>query len=490
MTAPRPSHAQTLQTKMRPRTLLLLPLLLLLAATHATAYAQHIAPVKRFHEKDSPFRDYQDNFISGFMQTCGADSLNGFLQMPFVGDPLLLYVGEKDSTQFMAYASGFENLKSGPAQEGVQVDLIRYGIKAEISAKPGHCVQRYSFPDTTASKGFLVDLDHALHGAGNGDMDVKFIDRTTIRAYRRGKTKGDGEPELYYVAHFSHPFTTWNVRREKVRLKNGAMEKRCKVAFTFEIENGETLTVQSAVSARSTDDAYAQIKGLPAERNFSDTRSKPREDDKPAMAQHVRRTAGSTRRHATTAKAGSSARSGTGTDGDFTASLIEITTLDARLRAAFYNAMNSLLQTPECRTVDNGADFLSRIGKFYEDGHATARPAEAEQTDSLLRHYAGSLFTGEAGKVTEAQAAWYVFHALGFCPADTPGAYRLTRPVFNVTTIRLPQGRRFILHTKGISPRRGTIGSATLSHEPLPENLTFTQEQMLRGGIMEIKMKK
>ena len=69
--------------------------------------AQSISPITRFHSTNSPYTQYNDQFLSGFLQTSSVlNSRNGFLQLPFVGDPLLVYVGEKDSTQFMAYASG------------------------------------------------------------------------------------------------------------------------------------------------------------------------------------------------------------------------------------------------------------------------------------------------------------------------------------------------------------------------------------------------
>lgn len=470
-------------------------MLLLLAATNVSIYAQNIIPVKRFHEKNSPYRDYQNNFISGFMQTCEPDSLNGFLQMPFIGDPLLVYVGEKDSTQFTAYASGFENQKITLNKGRYEVDLTRYGIKADLLTKSSYCVQRYDYPDTTATKGFLIDLDHALYGAGNGDMDVKFIDRNTIRAYRRSKKTDDGEPELYYVAHFSHPFSTWNIRREKVQLKNGEKESRCKVAFTFELKNGELLTVQSAVSSQSTDDAYAQIKGLPEEKHFSDKRPAKYEEDKPLLAQNTegkQRSNSSSnplRRRIVPPIARLDQLPNTDLGGNYAASLIEITTRDAESRAAFYSAMNTLLRTAECKTASNGLDFLSRIEEFYK-AHTEAMPQTAEQTDTILHQYVSKLFTGGGEKATNAQAAWYVFNALGFCPTDTAGTYRLTRPIFNVSTIYLPQGRRFIVHTKNISRGRYTISKATLSHQPLPESLTFTRQRMFRGGIMEVKMDK
>ena len=49
--------------------------------------------------------------------------------MPFVGNPVWVYVGEKDSTQFMAYASGYEFAEGLPPGK-CRARLTRYDIRA------------------------------------------------------------------------------------------------------------------------------------------------------------------------------------------------------------------------------------------------------------------------------------------------------------------------------------------------------------------------
>ena len=67
-------------------------------------------PIVRLHTADSPYAPYDDSLLSGFLQSGGRPLQSGFLQIPFVGDPVWVYVGEKDSTQFMAYSSGYQVL--------------------------------------------------------------------------------------------------------------------------------------------------------------------------------------------------------------------------------------------------------------------------------------------------------------------------------------------------------------------------------------------
>ena len=106
-------------------------LLCLMAAFASLAtQAQWLVPMTRFHDKDSKYTYYNNNFLSGFMQSAHVNDANdGFLQLPFVGEPLLRYVGEKDSTQFMAYASGYEFYQRDDAAKRYDVLYTRYGVK-------------------------------------------------------------------------------------------------------------------------------------------------------------------------------------------------------------------------------------------------------------------------------------------------------------------------------------------------------------------------
>lgn len=476
-----------------PTAALLAALLFLMPLTvpTATVQAQNLTPVTRFHAGQNPNAPYFDELLSGFLQSASPNIPGGFLQMPFVGNPVWVYVGEKDSTQFMAYASGYEFAEGLPPGK-CRARLTRYDIRAELTEHPAFLEQLYTYPDTTAEKGFLIDLDHALSGPGCEDMDVVFIDKRTIRAHRRTAVAGNAaQPDLYYYARFSHPFTTWNVRRERVTLENGQKESRCKVAFTFPLKPGEQLKVISAVSALSTNEAYACVEGHRPATPFSDKRKPlPPRDYTPLLAQNEGGSPSgpASRRHGGT----SASRSKTGgrTQAGKTApaspyAFIEITTRQAPLQAAFHAAMNRLISLPAMKGVTQADDFLQRLAALYP----AAEPApDALATDSLLRSMAQSMLKGENEQAdATAQAAWYVFNAIGFRPVrQSAGTWQVVRPVFNIVTLHVGRGRRFILHTKRNLPSRPLVGRATLQGNPLPVGLTFTHEQLVRGGIMEI----
>lgn len=459
--------------------------------------AQSLAPATRFHEKDSPYTFYNNNFLSGFLQSTNNDNIaQGFLQIPFVGDPLLVYVGEKDSTQFMAYASGYT--LQHPSANEYQVNYTRYGIEADLQSMPGYCVQHYTFPDTTADKGFLLDIDNAGFGPQNEDMDVVFIDKRTIRAHKRSDKATTGVPDLYYVAHFSHPFTKWNVRREVVHLENGQRELRCKAAFMFELPKSESLTVTSAVSAVSTDAAYALVQSNGMKKHFNDKRlPKPKTDDSRLLAQNrptpqQRATPTRPQTKVTTATTKPSKPTTAPQEQRIVrqpssniyapTKWLEIATRNAELQAAFTAALQQLQQ--HHTKVKQSADalaFIDAITPLYPTDATT----DAQEADSLLRLTAQALFTGQ--RMTDAQATWFVFNALGFVP-NKPNSYQLVRPLFNVATLQLPRTRRLIIHTKNNTSRNCHIKQATLMHQPLTSDRSFTREQLAKGGIMEIKM--
>ena len=468
---------------------------LLCSTVSYISYSQSVSPVTRFHPSRGQYDFYADGLLSGFMQTAGGgvsssgNHSDGFLQMPFVGDPLLVYVGEKDSTQFMAYASGYNMQRVAASPNHYIAELTRYGITADISAYPAYVEQVYTYPDTTAAKGFLIDIDHAVTGTANEDMNVVFVDKQTVRAYKRTRLPSPQASEFYYVAHFSVPFDTWNVRRERVTLENGEKEARCKVAFTFRLKKGERLHVQSAVSSVSTDAAYAHLPGERAQRHFDDRRASLVGTGDPCPS--------SQNKMEVSATSGEQKISGSGRAGlpmkPRQGDLIEISTRDATLRLAFYDAMSRLRRLPELRQTTSAADFVERLSKLYPSDQRWTQ-GSAAKTDSLLRCYISDFLRGhsqpsmpELRQLDEdGRAAWLVFSALGIRPQHD--GYELLRPAFNVATLYMKGGRRMVLYVKRASLSRRRVTAVSWAGVSLPAPYRLTSEQLRRGGMLEVTM--
>ena len=452
-----------------------------------TASAQYLDPVTRFYAEDNPYRSYSNEFLSGFVQSADGMAQNGFLQMPFVGDPLLIYVGEKDSTQYMAYASGYDFKQRADNTGRYFVDLTRYGIKAQLTALPAYTIHEYTYPDTLADKGFLVDLDYAVKGFMKEDMDVKLVDKYTLCASKHASADPQS-PQLFYYAQFSHPFTTWNIRRERVKLENGQKEARCKVALTFSLKPNEKLVVASAVSKVSSDRALAQLEGHAPKRykesnSSNSSRIIYRFDKSTSTARYTPKKKSLVNQQLVA----TNQTEKESTAVDVPVEFVELVTREADLKAAFFSAMSLLKVQPECRNLKSVDEFFAVIAPIY---FRSAEPqADERRTDTLLRKYAQDLFKGDKLRQNQvSQAAWYVFNALGLRPIAGENKYELVRPLFNVATLYLSNGRRLMMHMKNNSSANVFVERVEVMHKPLIGKPVFTYEQLMRGGMVEVKM--
>ena len=84
-------------------------------------------------------------------------------------------------------------------------------------------------------------------------------------------------------------------------------------------------------------------------------------------------------------------------------------------------------------------------------------------------------------------SSWYVFNAMGFYTV-TPGVgqYVLGSPLFDRVTIRLENGRKFVITADGNAPDRPT--SVRLrSTRPWTKNW-FDHETLMAGGELRLEM--
>ena len=454
-------------------------------------------PIVRLHTADSPYAPYDDSLLSGFLQSGGRPLQSGFLQIPFVGDPVWVYVGEKDSTQFMAYSSGYQVLPAAAPSRSFSYLLERYGVRADITTAPTRWVQRYTFPDTLADKGFLIDIDHSATGAGCEDMDFYFVDRRTVEAHKRGYADSPQQPDEYYYARFSHTFKTFNVRREKVKLADGSSEARCKAAFTFDLKPGEVLTVESSVSSVSAAQACLQLTGVNPPRSLAQARKKR---PAPAPAYVADNTSPNTSSSLpvkprvnpkkpvdrTLKPPRPSSAVAVSEQKDPWSSILEVGTMDASLRAAFFTALGQLKsELPELKKQTDAAPLLKALLERYP--HSLHPQADAAATDSLLRHYARNLLHGKAADgsaFTTDHALWFVANAIGFRPAEN-GEVAIVRPLFNVVTFHYTGSRRLVFHTRGNTPQRLRVTRPRWNGAALSAP-SIASSELLKGGILQV----
>jgi putative alpha-1,2-mannosidase len=87
-----------------------------------------------------------------------------------------------------------------------------------------------------------------------------------------------------------------------------------------------------------------------------------------------------------------------------------------------------------------------------------------------------------------AMSSWYVFSALGFYPV-TPGVdqYAIGSPLFEKATIKLENGKEFIIEAENNSPENIYIQSATLNGKSYSHNWT-NHENIVNGGTLNLVM--
>ncbi len=85
-------------------------------------------------------------------------------------------------------------------------------------------------------------------------------------------------------------------------------------------------------------------------------------------------------------------------------------------------------------------------------------------------------------------SGWYVLASMGFYPVLVgKPEFQLSTPVFDKVTIHLPEGRDFIIETKGISDTNFYIGSASLNGKPY-DKCSINHADILSGGILEYQV--
>lgn len=85
-------------------------------------------------------------------------------------------------------------------------------------------------------------------------------------------------------------------------------------------------------------------------------------------------------------------------------------------------------------------------------------------------------------------SAWYIFSAMGFYPVNPiSGEYIIGAPQIKEITINLPNGKKFIVHSKELSKENKYIKSITLNGKPI-NGYKIKHSDIINGGILEYTM--
>lgn len=87
-------------------------------------------------------------------------------------------------------------------------------------------------------------------------------------------------------------------------------------------------------------------------------------------------------------------------------------------------------------------------------------------------------------------SAWYVFGAMGLYPFNpASGEYQIASPIFEKTSLQLPNGKTFTIVAENTSDENRYIQAATLNGETF-DRTYITHEEILKGGKLKLIMNK
>ena len=199
---------------------------------------------------------YQDSIISGFSHThlsgTGAGDLYDIQVMPTNSR-----FSERIKANGMRPFSVFHHDREQATAGYYAVDLLSYGIKAELTATERVGIQRYTFPKDKDSK-ITVDLGFAMNWDTPTQTYMKVVDNTTIEGYRFS-TGWAKDQRIYFVMQFSKPFADYALYHEdmKVRIETKALHTR--IELSFPTEDNEQIVVKTALSTADIAGAYASM---------------------------------------------------------------------------------------------------------------------------------------------------------------------------------------------------------------------------------------
>ena len=195
---------------------------------------------------------YPDSIITGFSHThlsgTGAGDLYDVLIMP-TNSRFNERIEANNHLPFSVFSHKHETATAGY----YSVDLLSYGIKAELTATPRVGVQRYTFPKDEQSK-ITIDLGYSINWDKPTETYLKVVDNTTLEGYRFS-TGWARNQKVYFVIKLSKPFADKEFTEEK---ENGK-SNRSKIVLLYATADNEAIVVKTALSMHSIAEAYKNM---------------------------------------------------------------------------------------------------------------------------------------------------------------------------------------------------------------------------------------
>ena len=211
---------------------------------------------------------YPDSIISGFshmhLTGTGAGDLYDILVMP-TNSRTSKTIKENGNRPYSRYDHKQENASPG----NYTVDLLDFGIKAELTATRRTGVHRYTFPKDDHSA-ITIDLGYAMNWDAPTDTYLKVVDNNTIEGYRKS-TGWAKDQRVFFVMKFSKPFQEFELFLNDSLVKtNEVQSKNTKIKLVYETSEDEQIVVKTGLATSNIKGAYRSLEIEVAEKSFDE----------------------------------------------------------------------------------------------------------------------------------------------------------------------------------------------------------------------------
>ena len=213
---------------------------------------------------------YDHGTLLGFSLThlsgTGIPDLGDFLFMPGTGE-IHLDPGTHDDPD-SGYRSRYSHEEEWCSPNHYAVNLLDYGVKAEMTSSLHSGILRFTYPEAEDSF-ILLDLDHTLWW-NCAWSNIRIEDEHTLTGYKLVKGWGP-ERHIYFTAEFSKPIEDFGIMQDgglvhyntkRFRSSREAWGKGIKFWLKFPTSENEQVTVKVAISSVDADGARGNLREI------------------------------------------------------------------------------------------------------------------------------------------------------------------------------------------------------------------------------------
>ena len=214
---------------------------------------------------------YQDTIISGCSHThltgTGAGDLYDILVMP-TNSRFTKRIKENNYKPFSSFSHNKEEASPGY----YSVDLLDFGIKAELTATERTGIHKYTFPEDDNSQ-IYIDLGYSLNWDSPTETYIRVVDDNTIEGFRKS-TGWAKDQRLYFVIKLSKPFNSYKLYKNDSLVNSPIKGKNTKIILNYATENNEEIILKTGLSTATILGAYRSLEIEAANFNFNDYKNR------------------------------------------------------------------------------------------------------------------------------------------------------------------------------------------------------------------------